>query len=156
LRGDLVRLAAEGHEAWLVGDRPVERDPVDLVAAGLLAYLGDHDLHLEWLVALGEDGPQRLRVPVGDAARGHVVPGELVAGDIRVGDAGLAQVLVFVVPADGGKGDPVVDLADLVQRARGVGRHHEDSTRVLQGHATAAPRDAFARVIGLVPHGLFW
>ena len=155
-RGHLVRLAAERHEAGLVGHRAVERDPVDLVVRGPGAHLGDHDLHLEGLRALGEDGAERLRVPVGDAARRHVVPVELVAGDVGVGDPGLAQVLVLVVAADRGEADPVVDLADLVQRAGRVRRHQQDPARVLQCHATAAARDALPRVVGLVPHGLFW
>ena len=155
-RGHLVGLAAEGHEAGLVGHRAVERDPVDLVVRGLGAHLGDHDLHLERLRALGEDGAERLRVPVGDAARRHVVPVELVAGDVGVGDPGLAQVLVLVVPAHRGEADSVVDLADLVQRAGRVRRHQEDPARVLERHAAAAARDALPRVVGLVPHGLFW
>ena len=154
--GHLVRLAAEGHEAGLVGYRSVEGDPVDLVVRGPGAHLGHHDLHLEGLRALGEDRAEGLRVPVGDAARRHVVPVELVAGDVGVGDPGLTQVLVLVVAADRGEADPVVDLADLVQRAGRVRRHQEDPARVLQCHAAAAARDAFPRIVGLVPHGLFW
>ncbi len=152
--GDLIGLAAEGHEAGLVGDRPVEGDPVDLVGLGLRADLGHHDLDLERLHALGEDRAEVLRVVVGDAARGHVAPVELVPGDVRVGDPGLAQVLVLVVPAHGGEGDPVVDLADLVQRAGGVGRHQHDPALVLQRDAAAAAGDPLAGVLGLVPHGL--
>ena len=154
--GYLVGLAAEGHEAGLVGYRSVERDPVDLVVRGRRGHLGHHDLHLEGLRALGEDRAERLRVPVGDAARRHIVPVELVAGDVGVGDPGLTQVLVLVVAADRGEADPVVDLADLVQRAGRVRRHQEDPARVLQCHAAAAARDALPRVVGLVPHGLFW
>jgi hemoglobin len=117
-RRHLVGLAAEGDEPRLVGHRAVPGDAVDLVAVRLGADLRDHDLHLVRLARrLAEVLTERLRVPVRQAARGHVAPVELVAGQVRVGDAGLAQHLVLVVPADGGERDPVVDLADLVQHA---------------------------------------
>jgi hypothetical protein len=44
----------------------------------------------------------------------------LVAAQVGVADAGQPQVLELVVLADRGEGDPVVDLADLVQRVAGV------------------------------------
>src|SRR5207302_3038116 len=70
--------------------------------------------------------------------------------------AGLAQILVFVVPPDRRERDPVVQLTDLVQRTRRVGRHHQDPVRVLQCYATAAARYALLRIVGLVAHLLFW
>ena len=99
----LIGLPAEGDETGLVGYRTVERDPVDLVVRRLAADLGHDDLHLERLELVGEDGPERLRVPVGQAARGHVLPVVLVAGYVRVSHAGLPQDLVLVVAADGGE-----------------------------------------------------
>jgi hypothetical protein len=140
----------------LVGDRAVEGDPVQLVAVGGLAQLGDHDLHLVRLVALGEDRPEDLRVPVGQPPGGDVGAVVLVSPGVGVADPGDAQVLVLVVAADRGEADPVVDLADLVQRAGRVRRYQQDPARILQRHAATAARDALPRVVGLVPHGLFW
>ena len=154
-RRHLVGLAAEGDEARLIGHRAVPGDAVDLVAVRLGADLGDDDLHLIRLARrLAEVGAERLGVPVGQAARGHVAAVELVAGHVRVGDAGLAQHLVLVVPADRGERDPVVDLADLVQHAGDVGGHQQDAARVLHDHRAAAARHALARVVGLVAHRL--
>ena len=154
-RGHLVGLAADGREPVLVGHRAVERDPVDLVVAGALARLRHDDLHLERLRALGEDRAELLGIPVGDAARGHVPAVELVARDVGVGHAGLAQVLVLVVPADRGERDPVVDLADLVQGAGRVRRHEQDAAGVLDDDPAAAARDSLARIVRLVFHHLF-
>jgi hypothetical protein len=154
-RGDLLGRAAERHEARLVGDGAGPGDPVDLVGVRGDADLGDHDFDLEGLTGrFAEDRAQRLRVPVRDAARRDVAAVELVAGHVGVRDAGLAQVLVLVVPADRGESDPVVELADLVQHAGRVGRDHQDAARVLQHHGTAAARDALARVVVLVAHYL--
>ena len=138
---DLVGLAAEGDEARLVGDRAVPRDPVDLVVVRPRADLGHHDLHLVRLHRLGEAGAELLGVPVREAAGGDVAPVERVAGEVGVGDAGLAQHLVLVVPADGGERDPVVDLADLVQHGRRVRRRHQDAAR----RTAAPPSCGFAR-----------
>ena len=88
------------------------------------------------------------------AARGDVLPVVLVSGHVGVADPGLAQVLELVVPADRGERDPVVDLADLVQRAGRVRRNEQDAALVLQHHSAAAARDALARVIRLVLHRL--
>src|SRR5262249_41463973 len=119
------------------------------------AQLGDHDLHLVGLVALGEDRSQDLRVPVGQAAGGDIGAVVLVSARVRVPDPGDAQVLVLVVAADRGERDPGVDLADLVQRAGGVGGDEQDPLVVLDHDAVAPAGDALAGVVRLVLHLLF-
>src|SRR6202042_444408 len=155
-RRHLVGLAAHGHEAVLLGHRAVEGDPVDLIIGGRLADLAHHQLHLEGLVALGEELAQDLGVPVGQAAGGNVTAVVLVPGVVRVPDPGLAQVLELVVAPDRGDPDAVVDLADLVQGARRVRRHEQDAPVVLDHHPAAATGDALPGVVRLIFHRLFW
>src|SRR5690606_20717240 len=152
---DLLRVAADRHRAVFVDDGAVVRQPVDLVLVRGLTDLGDHQLHLVRLLAdAGEDGAQRLRVDVGQAAGGHVVPGVGVAAQVGVPDAADAEVLVLVVLAGGGEADPVVDLAELVQRAGRVLADEDDAVGVLQHDQAAATGDAFAGVLGPVGHRL--
>src|SRR6266496_4736042 len=90
--------ALEAHRALgRPGGRAVEGDPVHLVPGGALAQLGDHDLHLVRLVALGEDRPEDLRVPVGQPPGGDIGAVVLVSPRVRVADPGDPQVLVLVV-----------------------------------------------------------
>ena len=152
----LIGLATHGDEAVFVRHRPVEGDPVYLVGLRCRPDLGDHDLDLVRLGAVGEDRAQELRVPVGQAAGRHVGPVVLVAPHVGVADPGDAQVLVLVVPAHRRERDPVVDLADLVQRTGRVRRDEQDPRVVLDHDAVAAACDALARVVGLVFHRLFW
>src|SRR3954464_14106101 len=69
-------------------------------------------------------------------------------------DARRAQRVELVVAADTGEGDVVVDLADLVQRARLVLRADEDAVVVDDRGEAAAPGDALAGVVGPVLHHL--
>jgi hypothetical protein len=115
--------------AVLVGDGAVEQHVVDLVAAGVLARLADEDLDLVGLHLLREDRRQRLRVGVGQVARAHVVAAVGVPAQVRVPNPADPEVLELAVLADAGERDPVVDLADLVQRrARVLGDEQTPST----------------------------
>ena len=69
-------------------------------------------------------------------------------------DTGDLQHLELVVLADAGERDAVVDLADLVQRARRVLGDDDDPVGRLQRHQAAAPGDALAGVVGPVLHHL--
>src|SRR5207248_5966145 len=69
-------------------------------------------------------------------------------------DAGRAQVLELVVPADRGEPDPVVDLAHLVQRGGYVLRDEEHATLVAEHHHVAAPGDVLTGVLRAVAHDL--
>ena len=95
-----------------------------------------------WAYALARPRPVTSRAVVGVAA--HV--GEPDAGD--------AQVLELVVAADRGERDPVVDLADLVQRLRRVLGDEQHAVGVLQRDHGAAAGDALAGVVGPVLHQL--
>src|SRR5581483_9887513 len=64
----------------------------------------------------------------------------------------LVELVVF---ADTGKGDPVVDLPDLVQGSRGVLSHDEDPVGVHAADEGPAPSDVLPGVVGPVPHQLF-
>ena len=58
------------HEPVLVGHRAVVGQPVDLVAGGVVADLGDDELDLiRFLAAWEKIGPEGLRVGVGEAPR---------------------------------------------------------------------------------------
>ena len=148
------RLPAHDDVAVLVGDRAVVREPVDLVARRRAADLGDDDLDLERLGLRGEHRAERLRVRVGQAAGGDVLAVVGVAAQVGVAHAGHAQVLELVVLADGREADPVVDLGDLVQRARRVLGGERDPVVVLQDHDGPTAGDALARVVGPVLHQL--
>ncbi len=152
---DLLGVAADRDRAVLVHDRPVVRQPVDLVALRGLPHLGDHQLHLVRLLrGAGEDRAQGLGVDVRQAAGGHVVPVVGVTAQVGVADAADAQVLVLVVLAGGREPDPVVDLAELVQRAGRILTDEHDSVGVLQHDQAAATGDALAGVLRPVGHGL--
>ena len=112
---DPFRLAAHHNEAVLVGDRPVERQPVQVVLFRRGAHLGHGKFHFEWFLLGGENRAEALRIDAREAPGGDVLTVIGVAADIRVPDPGLAQAFKFVVLADGGEGDLVVDLTDLVQ-----------------------------------------
>ena len=121
----------------------------------MLPDLGDDQLHLVRLLAdAGEDGAQRLRVDVGEPTGRHVVAVVGVSAQIRVADAADAQVLVLVVLAGGREADPVVDLAELVQRAGRVLADEHDAVGVLEHDQAAAAGDALAGVLRTVGHGL--
>ena len=80
-----------------------------------MRHLGHAQLHLEGFGLLGEDGPQRLGVDVGQLPAGHIAPVVGVAAGIGELDARHPQLVEFVEPADRGETDPIVEFADLLQ-----------------------------------------
>ena len=154
LNGIPVRLPADHNEVALVVDRALERDPVDLVVRSRFADLGYDDLDLVRLRAVGEQRSEQLPVPVGEPAGGYVAPVVLEPGRVRIPDAGLAQRLELVVPADRRERDAVVQLAELPQRSRRIGGHEEDAGLAADHDAAADLRDAPAGVVRLVLHHL--
>ncbi|GAB1330596.1 hypothetical protein ACE1SV_49350 [Streptomyces sennicomposti] len=155
IAADLLGVAADRDRAVLVHDRTVVRQPVDLVTLRGLPHLGDHQLHLVRLLRrTGEDRAQRLRVDVRQTARGHVVPVVGVTTQVGVAHTADAQILVLVVLAGRGEADPVVDLAELVQRTGRILTDEHDAVGVLQHYQAAAAGDALAGVLGPVGHGL--
>ena len=153
--GYLVRLAAHHDESFFVGDGPVEGQPVQVVLFLAGAHLGDGKFHLERFLLRGEDGTEALRVDAGQSPGRDVLPVVGVAADVRVPHPGLAEAFEFVVLADRGERDLVVDLADLVQRRRRVLRHEGDPVPAADHHHRAAPGDAFPCEIRTVLHQLF-
>ncbi len=145
---------AHRHEAAFVGDRPVVGEPKDLVAVAVDAHLGDHDLDLEGLGLLGEDGAERLGVRVGQRASRDVGAVVGVAAQVGVADARHAQALELVVAADGGEGDAVVDLRHLVQRPGRVLGDEGDAPVVAQDDDRAPARNSLAREVSPVLHDL--
>jgi hypothetical protein len=82
--------------------------------------LGHAQFDLVRLGLLGEDGAERLCVHVRELASGHVPPGIGISAGVGKLDAATAQVVELVEPADRGETNPVVQLADLLQRPRRV------------------------------------
>ena len=117
--GDGFRLATQSGEAVFVDDGAVVEDVENLVLAGTRPDLGHEDLHLQGFHFMGEDVAHVAGVEVGQRAGVDVLPAELVTLDVGVLDPGHPQLVELVVLADAGEGDPVVDLADLVERTRG-------------------------------------
>ncbi|GAA3071208.1 hypothetical protein GCM10020000_64790 [Streptomyces olivoverticillatus] len=155
IAADLVGVAAHRHRAVLVDDRAVVRQPVDLVVLGAGSDLGDDQLNfVRLLPRAGEDGAEGLRIDIGKAAGGDVLAVVGVAAQVGVAHAADAQVLELVVLAHRREGDPVVDLADLVQGAGRVLGDEDNAIVVLEDHDAAAARDALAGVLGAVGHGL--
>ncbi len=152
---DLFRVAADRDRAVLVHDRAVVRQPVDLVALGPGPDLGDHQLHLVRLLGrTGEDGSQRLRIDVRQSTRRHVVAVIGVSAQIGVAHSADAEILVFVVLSGGGETDPVIDLAELVQRTGRVLADEHNAVGVLQHNQAATTGDALPGVFRPVGHGL--
>ncbi|CAM5454356.1 hypothetical protein SAVIM40S_07417 [Streptomyces avidinii] len=115
-----------------------------------------------------EDGAERLRVDVGQPTGRHIVTVVGVPAQIRVPHTADPQVLVLVVLTGGREADPVVDLAELVQRTGRVLADEHDAVGVLQHpaldglvaalHRVDKPSDADAflchSLCGLTsPHG---
>src|SRR5207248_11296224 len=75
---------------------------------------------------------------------------------VGVADAGHAELVELVVPAHTGEGDAVIDLVDLVQRARGVLGGDEDALGEHRGDERPSARDPLAGVVGAVLHDLLW
>nr|WP_030853040.1 hypothetical protein [Streptomyces sp. NRRL F-4474] len=152
---DLLGVAADRDRAVLVHDRTVVRQPVDLVAGGRRTDLGHHQLHLvRLLTGTREDRAEGLRVHVGQPTGRHIVTVVGVSAQIRVAHPADPQVLVLVVLAGGREADPVVDLAELVQRTRGVLADEHDAVGVLQHDKAATAGDALPGVFRPVGHGL--
>jgi hypothetical protein len=138
-----------------VGHLAVVGEPVDLVVIRPVADLGDEELDLVGLLpAAGEDGAEGLGVGVGQAPTGDVAAVVGVAAHVGQPHSGDAEVLELVVAADGGEGDAVVDLGDLVQRLGGVLRDEQHATGELDDHHRATAGDALAGVVGPVLHQL--
>jgi hypothetical protein len=64
---------------------------------------------------VGEHLPQVLGVEVGQRTGVDILPTVRVALGVGVADAGHPELVELVVLAYAGEGDPVVDLADLVE-----------------------------------------
>src|SRR5919199_1206022 len=72
----------------------------------------------------------------------------------EAGPPGHPQALELAVAADGGEADPVVELADLVQRGAGVLGDEEHAVGVGDDGDAATAGDALAGVLRLVAHQL--
>ena len=79
---------------------------------------------------------------------------EICIAQVGMADPARAQILVLVEPAHRGEPDPVVDLADLVQRRRQVLRDEQHPAVVGEHHHTTAAGDALAGVLRAVAHVL--
>ena len=154
LRHGLGRAAHHG-DVVLLDDLAVEGEPEDLVVLGRVPDLRDEDLDLVGLLGPGgEDRAQGLGVGVGQAATGHVEPVVGVAAHVREANAGDPEVLELVVATDGGEGDPVVDLADLVQRRGRVLGDEQHAVDVADNRDRTSPPDPLAREVRPVLHQL--
>ena len=154
LRDRLGRATHHG-DVVLLDDLAVEGEPKDLVVLGRVPHLRDEDLDLVGLLgARGEDRAQGLGIGVGQAASGHVEPVVGVAAHVGEAHAGDPEVLELVVAPDRGEGDPVVDLADLVQRRGGVLGDEQHAVGVPDHRDRTSPPDALAREVGPVLHHL--
>ena len=137
----------------LVGDRSLIGDVVQLVLG--LAQLGHQDLDLQRFHLVGEDVAEILRVEVGQRAGVDVLAAVRgIPSYVGMAHTGDAELVVLVVLADATEGDPVVDLTDLVQRARRVLGHHGDADVVGRGDQGAAPGNALLGIFGAVLHDL--
>ena len=153
-RGGLGRPAHHGVVV-LVGDLAVVGEPVDRVVGGGVPHLGHEQLDLVGLLAAaGEDRAEGLGVGVREAAAGDVAAVVGVAAHVGQPDAGDPEVLELVVAADGGERDPVVDLADLVQRLGEVLRDEDDAVGVLHDDQGPPAGDALAGEVRPVLHQL--
>ncbi len=153
--GDHVGRSTHHGEAVLVGDLAVVGEPVELVVVRDVTDLGDEDLHLVGLLAArGEDRAECLGVGVGQAAAGHVAAVVGVAAHVGEAYAGDAEVLELVVAPDRREGDPVVDLADLVEGLGGVLGDEQDAVGVLDRDDGTTAGDALAGEVGPVLHQL--
>ena len=140
--GQLFGVAADRDEALFVGDGSIEQDVVDPDVPALPVDLADHDLDLIGLHLLGEDGGERLGVRVGQVASLDVLAPVLIATEVGEADACDAELLELRVLPDAGEGDPVVDLADLVQRGAGVLCDEQQPVRELEPDHRASTGDA--------------
>ena len=152
--GQILGMSADRDEPVLVGDAAVEQHVVERGARDVAVHLSDQDLDLVRLHLLGEDRRERLGVRVGEIPRLDVLAAVGVPAQIRVPDPGDAQVLELAVLAHAGERDPVVDLADLVQRRRRVLCHEQQPVGVLHADDRPAARDALVGVLGSVLHHL--
>src|SRR5580704_7726078 len=152
---DGLGIAPEDGEVVLVGDRPLVGDVVQLIGPGGVAQLGDQDLDLEGLHLVGEHVPEILGVEVGQPPGVHVLAAVGVPLGVGVAHAGHPQLVVLVVLADTAEGDAVVNLADLVQRARRILGHDHYAHVVGGGHQRPAPGNALLGVFRPVLHDLF-
>ena len=113
--GDGLGLPAQHGVAVLVGDGPLVGDVVQLVRSQPGAQLGHQDLDLERLHLVGEHLAEVLGVEVGQRTGVDVLAAVGVALGVGVADTRDPQLVELVVLAHAGEGDPVVDLADLVE-----------------------------------------
>ena len=111
--GDGLGVAAENGEAVLVGDRPLVGDVVQLVLG--VAELGHEDLDLERLHFVREHVAEILGIEIGERPGVDVVAAVRVALGVGMTDARHTELVVLVVLPHAAEGDPVVNLADLVQ-----------------------------------------
>ena len=154
LRHGLGRATHHG-DVVLLDDLAVEGESEDLVVLGGVAHLRDEDLDLVGLLGTrGEDRAQRLGIGVGQATTGHVQPVVGVAAHVGQAHAGDPEVLELVVATDCGEGDPVVDLADLVQRGGRVLGDEQHAVDVADHRDRTSPPDALACEVGPVLHHL--
>ena len=118
--GDRLGVAAEDRETLLVGDGAVVGDVEQLVRVADRVELRDEDLDFEGLHLVGEDLAEVLGIHVRERAGVDVLARVRVALGVGVAHAGDPKLVELVVAPDTGEGDAVIDLADLVQRARRV------------------------------------
>ena len=140
----------------LVGDRPVIGDAVHLrrLRFAVVGDLGDAQFDFVRLGLLGEDGSQRLGVHIGELAAADVAPVVGIAARVGVLDAAAAQAVELVESAHRRETNTVVDLTDLLQRARRVLGHEQHAAGVGQRDHAAASGDSLARELGTLTHRL--
>ncbi len=158
LLDDRLGRTAHHHEVRFVGDRPVIGDAVELgsLRLAVVGHLGHAQFDLVGLGLFGEDPAEGLaRTDVGQLAPADVAAVVGVAAGVGVLDAAPAQVVELVEPADGGEADPVVDLADLLQRPRRVLGNEQHAVGVGERDDAASPGNTLARELRSLAHRLF-
>ena len=82
-----------------------------------MGHFGDAQFDFVGLGLFGEDGSERLGIDVCQLSARHITTVVGVSAGVGVLNSASTQAVEFVEAADGGEPDPVVDLADLLQRA---------------------------------------
>jgi hypothetical protein len=154
LLADRLSITAEDGKAVLIGDGAFVGDVEELGRSHGGAELCDQYLDLERLHLVGEDIAEVLCVEIGQAASIDVLAAVGEALRVGMADACDTELVVLVVLPDPGEGDPVVDLRDLVKRARWVLGDQDHALCIERGDEGAATGDALLGVLSTVLHDL--
>ena len=126
---DTIGLPANDRKLLVIGNRAIKGDVIHLIFCRGLTHFHHQNFHFQWLGVAGENSANGLGIGIGQRLRGDILAAIGIAFEIRITNAGFAEIFELAIFPNASKSNAIVDLGNFVERGTRIFRHQEQSPR---------------------------